>query len=120
MKGRPSRNRPSSDSTTVEPANTTARPDVAIAVTTAASGADPECRAFRYRVTRNSAYSIPTPAPTTATERAYAQCCLRTPSQAGEGAGNPRRHRCRGDRRPALEHHLGNITGLAREMPLQE
>ena len=55
MNGRPSRNRPSSDSTTVDPANTTARPEVAIAVTTASSGADPAARAPRYLLTTNSA-----------------------------------------------------------------
>ena len=54
-KSTPMRNRPRSEITTVMPANTTARPAVSIARTTACSGSSPSSRPCRYRVTMNSA-----------------------------------------------------------------
>ena len=55
MNGKPSRNRPSSDAVTVDPAKTTARPEVVMAAATASAGADPARSPCRYRVTTNSA-----------------------------------------------------------------
>ena len=52
---RPINNMPSNDTTTVMPANTTARPAVSIAVNVASSKLCPACRFSRYRVTMNSA-----------------------------------------------------------------
>ena len=54
-KSMPIRNRPRSEITTVHPANTTARPAVSIARTTACSGSRPSLEALRYRVTMKSA-----------------------------------------------------------------
>ena len=54
-KSTPIRNRPSSEITTVVPANTTARPAVSMARTTACWGSKPSLRPWRYRVTMNSA-----------------------------------------------------------------
>ena len=55
MNDRPTRNRPSTEITTVPPANSTARPLVSIEWTTAVSGSMPSCRASRYRVLMNKA-----------------------------------------------------------------
>ena len=52
---RPIRSIPSTEIMTVNPAKTTARPDVAIASITAASGDPVRCSAVRYRVTMKSA-----------------------------------------------------------------
>ena len=46
-KSTPMRNRPSSEMTTVQPANTTARPAVSMARTTACSGSKPSARPWR-------------------------------------------------------------------------
>ena len=46
---------PSTETMTVKPANTTARPEVVIASSTAASGEPVRCSASRYRVTMKSA-----------------------------------------------------------------
>ena len=55
MNGRPISSMPSSDSTTVMPANTTARPAVSIAPIVACSGVAPARVSSRYRVMMNSA-----------------------------------------------------------------
>ena len=55
MKGMPMKNMPSREITTVQPANSTARPAVVSEVTTACRGSSPSCSPFRYRVTMNSA-----------------------------------------------------------------
>ena len=52
---RPMSNMPSSEMTTVHPANTTARPAVLIASTTAACGSPRRASASRYRVTMSKA-----------------------------------------------------------------
>ena len=53
--GWPTRRMPSIATTTVRPANTTARPAVAIAVRVACRGSRPSARLLRYRVTMRSA-----------------------------------------------------------------
>ena len=55
MNDTPMRKRPSSEMTTVPPANSTARPLVSIECTTASSGSAPSCNASRYRVLMNKA-----------------------------------------------------------------
>ncbi|GIU98948.1 MAG: hypothetical protein KatS3mg014_0564 [Actinomycetota bacterium] len=55
MKGIPETQRPQIATITVNPANSTAWPEVAMARPTASSTASPRCRPSRYRVTMNSA-----------------------------------------------------------------
>ena len=54
-KSRPIKNIPSTETITVNPAHTTARPEVLMACTTDSRGVRPSCRASRYRVTMKRA-----------------------------------------------------------------
>ena len=55
LTSRPTTSRPRTETTTVVPANSTARPAVSMAVTTASTGSCPAASASRYRVTTNRA-----------------------------------------------------------------